>query len=48
VLDQEADLNCLYAATKHELTGKDSGPLPMDIARQIIDAIDDEEESKKS
>jgi hypothetical protein len=45
VFDQEANLNGLHAATKRELTGKDGGPLTMDIARQIIDAIDDEEET---
>jgi hypothetical protein len=44
VFDQQADLNGLHAATKRELTGKDGGPLTMDIARQIIDAIDDEDE----
>jgi hypothetical protein len=44
VLDQEADLNGLHAATKRELTGQVGGPLTMDMARQIIDAIDDEEE----
>jgi hypothetical protein len=33
---KDRDSNGLHAATKHELAGKDGGPLTMDIARQII------------